>query len=110
MNNVMTKDQGTSILERMIYGVALALAMKFVAWGWLDADMAPYIAAGIVAAVGSAYAWWINRPVSIVQAASNLVDPNTGKKTQVVTSPELAAATPGNPNIVSQADNKVVSK
>ncbi len=39
-----SKDQVTGMLERVVYGVALALAMKFVSWGLLDADMAPYVA------------------------------------------------------------------
>lgn len=105
MNQVMTKDQGTSIIERILYGIALAVAMKAVAYGWIEADMAPYYAAGLVTLVASAYAWWINRPVAIAKAAEN-ISPDT----KVITTPAIAAATPDNPNILSSADVKVVQK
>lgn len=104
MNSVVTKDQGMSIAERVIYGIAMALGMKFVAWGYIEADMAPYFAAGAVSGIGSAYAWWINRPKAIVQAAANLPG------TTVVTTADLSAATPDQANIVSNTENKVVNK
>lgn len=104
-----SKDQTTGIIERVIYGVAMAVLMKLVAAGWLTADMAPYVAGGIVTAVGGAYAWWINRPKAILQSAAALVDPVTGRKTVIVTSAAMAADTPEN-NIVSSATNEVKSK
>ncbi len=94
MNSLVTKDQGSGIFERVLYGVAMALCMKFVSWGWLDADSAPYFAAGAVAAVGSAWAFYVNRPKSLQQAATN-----TGAV--VITTKELADSSPNNPNIVS---------
>jgi hypothetical protein len=99
-----SKDQTTGIVERVIYGVAMAVLMKLVAKGWLDADMAPYIAGGAVTAVGGAYAWWINRPKAIVQSAAALPG------TIVVTTHDLAAATPDQSNIVSNKTNEVTSK
>lgn len=101
---VVTKDQGTALIERALYGVALAFAMKLVGWGVLSADMAPYVAGGAVTAIGGAYAWWINRPKAIVQAAANLPG------TTVVTTQALSDATPGQSNIVSNTETKVVSK
>lgn len=99
----MTNDQGTGVIERVIYGVILGVLMKMVAAGWLTADMAPYLAAAAVSAMGGAYALWINRPKAIVQSAAAL------PATTVVTTPDLAAATPEN-NIVSNVEQKVVSK
>lgn len=102
-------DMTMGVTERLAYGVILGLMMKLVAAGWLDADMAPYIAGGIVAAIGSAWAWWINRPANILRSAAQVPDPNspTGL-TRIVASPELAAATPEAGNIVSSANNDVV--
>ena len=93
-------DQTTGIVERVLYGVALALAMKFVAWGWLDPDMAPYVAGGLVTAIGGAWAWWVNRPKAMLQSAAAVPG------TTVVTTPALAAATPES-NIVSSATTTV---
>jgi len=39
-----------------------------------------------------------------LQSAANIVDPTTGKPTLIVTSAALAAATPGNNNIVAHED------
>ncbi len=49
----MTKDQGYGIIERLLYGAILWVAMKFVAKGYIDSEMAAYIAAGGVAAVAA---------------------------------------------------------
>lgn len=73
----MNTDRVTGILERIIYGLLLGVAMKFVAWGWLDAEMAPYIAAGGVGFVGAAWAWWINRPSALMTAAGNQLPENS---------------------------------
>lgn len=104
----MTNDQGTGVIERVIYGVILGVLMKLVAAGWLTADMAPYLAGAAVSAVGGAYALWINRPKAIVQSAAALSTQGF-PGTTVVTSAALAAATPES-NIVSNLDQKVVSK
>lgn len=47
---------------------------------------------------------------SKVQAAAAVLDPETGKRTIVVTSAALAAATPNQPNIVSHDDVKVTQQ
>lgn len=101
---MVNKDQTTGIIERIIYAAVLALAMKLVQHGYIDSDMATYIATGAVAAFGSVYAWWINRPQAIAQAAANIPG------TTVVTTPEIAAATPNNANIVSNTATKVEQK
>jgi len=93
--NGLTKDQGTSILQRIVYAAVMFLAMKAVARGYIDADMAAYIAVGIAGAADTAYAWWTNRPKAIVQAAANIPG------TTVITTAALSAATPEQNNIVS---------
>lgn len=73
---MLNKDQSTGISERLLYGGLLFVAMKLVALGYLEADMAPYVAAGGVALAGGAYAWWINRPGSLLSAAGNALPKN----------------------------------
>lgn len=90
----MNKDQSVGIIERVIYGVILAAAMKFVAWGYLDQDMAPYIAAGGVALVGGAYGWWHNRPASVLTRAGNTLPKNA----------ELVIATAANASPTEKAE------
>lgn len=104
-----SKDMTNGVIERLAYGFILALMMKLVQRGYIDADMAAYIAGGAVAAAGSVWAWWINRPKAILIAAANVPDPTspTGK-TQIITSPELARDTPDQSNIVSSGSNAVV--
>jgi len=104
-----TSDQTYGIFERILYGLAMLALMKAVGWGWITSAEAPYYAAGIVTAVGSVWAWWINRPKAIMQSAAAIVDPDTGKKAVIVTSPAMAASTPET-NIVSNLSNKVVSQ
>lgn len=99
----MTKDQTSGVLERLAYAMIMAVLAKLVAKGYLTDDMATYAATGIIAAAGSAWAWWINRPKALVQSAAALPG------TIVVTQPALAQATP-QVNIVSNADAKVVSQ
>lgn len=72
----MNKDQGKGIVERLLYGAILFVAMKFVAWGYIDAEMAAYIAAGGVAAAGAGWAWWNNRPSSLLTRAGDALPKN----------------------------------
>lgn len=99
-----SKDQATGVAERIIYGLAMGVLMKLVAAGYLDADMAPYVAGGIVTLVGGVWAWWINRPKALLQSAASVPG------TTVVTTPDLAKATPNEANIVSNTNNKVVAQ
>lgn len=87
-------DQLTAIGEKVVYGVAMAVCMKLVAWGWITSEEAPWYAGGAVTLAGGAYGWWVNRPKNLMIAATNA-------GATVITTPELAAATPNNPNIVS---------
>lgn len=99
----MNKDQTSGIVERLIYAAAMAVLTKLVAKGYIDQDMAAYAAGGAVAAVGSVWAWWINRPKALAQSAAALPG------TTVVTSSDIANSTPET-NIVSNATMKVTSK
>lgn len=93
----MNKDQSNGIFERLIYAVAMAVLMKLVAKGYIDEDMAAYVAGGVVAAAGSAWAWWINRPQALITSAANLPEVKnvTLDSTQAGTA-ALNAATPSN--------------
>jgi len=65
----MNKSQVSGISERLVYGVAVAIAGLGVKWGWYDNEMAAYVAGGLVAAAGGIWAWWINRPQALMKAA-----------------------------------------
>jgi hypothetical protein len=93
-------SQLSGVVERLI----TAALMYAVGRGWiLSSDVAPLVALGL-AAVSAGYAVVVNRNTNLAKQAGSI--PNT----TVVTTPEIAAATPQQPNIVSNADVKVVTK
>jgi hypothetical protein len=97
---MLTNDQLKALAER----ITTVIATWAVTKGYITpAQMTEYapLAVGVAAAI---YAWWVNRPKALVQAASNIPG------TTVVTTPELANATPNNENILSNTDTKVVNK
>ncbi len=100
----MQKDQITGIIERVIYALAMAVLTKLVAKGYIDQDMAAYMAGGAVTLFGGAWAWWINRPKALLQSAAAVPG------TTVVTTPALAAATPNESNILSNQTVEVKNK
>lgn len=73
----MNKVQGIGITERLLYSVFLWFAMMGVKYGWWDAEMAAYIAAGALAATGAARAWWINRPSTLLSDAADQLPKNS---------------------------------
>lgn len=99
----MNYDQKTGITERVLYGLAMALLTKLVAKGYIDEDLAAYVAGGFVAAVGTMWAWWINRPQAQLRSAA------TVPGTLIISQPSLANSTPES-NIVSSDTTKVVQK
>ena len=99
----MNTDQTKGIAERLVYAAVMAVLAKLVGKGYIDQDMAAYIAAGAVTVIGSAWAWWINRPKALAQAAA------AQKGFTVVTGADIAHDTPET-NIVSSATMKVVPK
>lgn len=107
----MTTDQASGIADRTVSG-ALVWAVSFFLGklalaGYLAASDVPQLSVVVIILGSAAWGWWVNRPVAIALAAGNILRPD-GTKTVVVTSPEIAAATPGEANIVSNLANTVV--
>lgn len=93
-------SQLSGIVDRLVLmGLSYAVAK-----GWItSADVAPLAELG-VALVGAGYALFVNRQANLAKQAASI--PNT----TVITTKEIAAATPKQDNIVSSADVKVVPK
>lgn len=85
----MANEMTTGIAERVLYGALLAGATKLVEKGYITSDMATYIAGGGLALAGGAWAWWINRPAKLLDAAAAQI-PENGKL--VITMPPHASA------------------
>lgn len=94
-----TVDQVRGIAERLF----TVLGVWLVAKGYIGTDDVAQFAPVLIAALTAWYAYYKNRPKSLVQRAAAL--PNTS----VVTAPEIANDTP-EPNIVSATTNSVVPK
>lgn len=73
----MNKDQGSGVIERFIYGAVVFLVMRYGAKFGISGDAADWFAGGAVAAVGGAWAWWKNRPVSVLNRAGAAIPENT---------------------------------
>ena len=73
----MNKAMGQGLVERWIYTVLLALAMKGVTKGWWDSDMAIYITVGVMGLVSSARGWWVNRPQRLLDDAAATLPKNS---------------------------------
>ncbi len=85
----MASDQITGITERVIYGAIIATTAKLVEKGYLTSDMQVYIAGGGVAAIGSVWAWWNNRPARLMDRAAAQLPDNSKL---VITTPVAAPA------------------
>lgn len=105
----MNKDQTTGVFERVTYSVLLWIAMKFVAMGYIDPDMAGYIAAGGLALVSSSYAWWINRPSALLTAAGNQLPKNSALVITTTTAASHAEKVEAHA-LADQASDRVVAK
>ena len=109
MNRFLTAPQSMGMTERIAYGIIFWLMMRLAARGYIDPDMAEYIALGVVSGGGAALAWWKNRPQKILEAAANVPNPDSPSgRTVVVASSEMAAATPNSPTVVSSDEHLVV--
>lgn len=105
----MNKDQTTGVAERVLYAIILAGAMKLVERGWIDTDMAIYIACGGVTAIGSAWAWWINRPSALLSAAGAQLPKNA--ELVITTSPQASPAEKVEArNLANDSSDKVIAK
>lgn len=72
ISNLITGGTIKGVAERLAYAAILALMMKLVQWQVIEASDAPYYAAVVVGAAGSAWATYINRPSAIATDAKNL--------------------------------------
>lgn len=106
---MVSKDQTTGIAERIAYGAILAIAMKAVERGWISTDMATYIAAGGVTALGSLWAWWINRPAALLTAAGAQL-PKNSELVIATTSAASPAEKQKAHALAKSASEKVVAK
>jgi len=105
----MQQDQIKGMLDRAL----AVLVTMFMGWlvkkGYLGESDAATLAPAIVLLPALAWGWYNNSNKSLLQSAANVVG-DDGKKTVIVASPELAAATPDQQNIISNKDVKVQSK
>jgi|SRR6185312_3391745 len=72
--------------------------------GWITPSDVAGIATMVVGIAGSVYAFYVNRNTNLAKQAASI--PNT----TVVTTPEIAAATPQLNNVVSTTEVKVTNK
>ena len=100
----MQQDQVKGMLDRAI----AVLATMFLGWmvkkGWLGESDSATLLPAVVLLPSLAWGWWNNRPTALVQSAANLPG------TTIVTTPDLADATPFQGNIVSNTKVKVTDK
>lgn len=90
----MNTPQVSGALDRIVLMALMYAAGK----GWITtADIANYLAL-IVGILGAAYSFWKNTNTSLVAKAAAVPG------TTVVTTPELAAATPDQKNVVSSTN------
>lgn len=106
----MQSDQIKGMLDRAIAVLATMFLNWLVTKGFLGQSDAATLLPALVLLPALAWGWWNNRDAALISSAGNVVDPKTGKKAIIVTSPELAAATPDQNNIVSSTDVKVTQK
>ena len=106
----MGSDQVKGMMDR----AATVLATMFLGWmvnkGWMGQADAVTLTPALILLPALAYGAWVNRDKALIQSAGNVIDPKTCKPTIIVTSPEMAAATPDQNNIVSNTDVKVTKK
>lgn len=104
----MNADQIWAMSERIIYGVAMAVAMKLVAAGWLESADAPWLAGGIVAAIGGFIGWIKSRPANLLSRAASTLPAKAD--VVVVTSPSASAGVKKQvTDITNQASDRVTS-
>ena len=102
----LTSDQASGIADRTVSGALIWLVSfvlaKVAALGYLAASDVPQLSVVVIILASAGWGYWINRPMAIVKSAAALPG------TTVVTTPDLATATPDQANIVSNLKNKVI--
>lgn len=76
----------------------------FVGKGYISSGDATIITGGLVAILGVFYSMFVNRNANLAKQAASIPG------TIVVTTPEVAAATPNNQNILPNTQTQVVPK
>lgn len=92
-------DQVSGALDRALAVLATMLLGWLVKRGYLGEGDAAALIPALVLLPSVLWGLWVNRRTALLQSASNVVG-DDGKKTVILTSPELAAATPST-NIIS---------
>lgn len=95
----MGQDQIKGMLDRAIAVVATMALSYMVKKGWLGESDAAALVPALVLLPSLLWGWWNNRPKALVQSAASVPG------TVVITTPALAAATPGEANIVSNTSS-----
>lgn len=105
--NWPTWDQIHGVAERVITLGLAALLSFAVIKGWITTDQAKEYGVEygplVIGLVASIYAYRHNSPQTLAERTANI--PNT----TVITTPEIAAATPNQSNIISAATNETVA-
>lgn len=102
---IVTQEQLKGMLDRFAAVMATMLLAYFVKRGWIGESESATLLPAVVLLPSLAWGWWVNRNKALQQAAANTISPD-GSKPIIVTSPEMAAATPES-NIVSSESFKV---
>lgn len=92
---MLQQEQLKGMLDRALAVMATAALGWMVKKGWIGESDAATLLPGVVLLPSLAWGWWVNRDKALVQSASNVPG------TVVVTTPELAKATPAGANILS---------
>src|SRR5262245_34105934 len=66
----MNKQQGSGIAERVAYGIATLIVVRFGSKLGLTTEDIAWLAGGMVTVIGGAYGWWHNRPVAVLNRAA----------------------------------------
>lgn len=69
----MNKDQGSGIIERVVYGAVSFMVLRYGGKLGLTPDDAAWLAGGAIALFGGAWAWWHNRPVAVLNRAGEAI-------------------------------------
>ena len=93
-------SQISGVIERVI----TAAVMYAVGKGWVTSADAANLVALVIGVLAAFYAYFVNRNTNLAKQAASIPG------TTVVTTPDIAAATPQLDNVVSKAEVKVVAK
>lgn len=97
----MNKDQTSASIERVITVFITWLFTYLTTKGIITSSQAAEFMPLALTLLVGVYGWWISKPTNILLAAKNLPG------TTVITTPELAAATPSD-KVISNTEDKTV--